>query len=62
MADDDIKLKDILDLSVFELVFALYSELVSNDATDEDTATLNFGNKKWRASLEVKLVNGDVDD
>lgn len=61
MSEEDIKLKDILDLTVFELVSALYSDLVSNDATDEDIATLNFGNKKWRASLEVKLVNGDVE-
>lgn len=60
MTEEDIKLKDILDLSVFELVFALYSDLISSDATNEDKATLNFGNKKWRASLEVKL-NGDVE-
>ena len=60
MTEEDIKLKDILVLTVMEIVFALYSDLVSNDATNEDKATLNFGNKKWRASLEVKLVKGDV--
>ena len=49
----------IMNCTVRELVDAMYGDLICNGADEEDDATLNFGNKKFKASLIVKLNNGE---
>lgn len=58
---DEYSLKDILDLEVGELVNAMYLDLKENDAEEDDSATLRFGNKKFEAELIVRLKKGDVE-